>query len=118
MELLLLAYLNLSCKRCSQIRSLADSKRGKFYLKFIIAVALIASAIYSYSALAAVPSAIPSIVNTNTTTINGVPIANASIARATDNLFTNVNFSNENGTFEENSTFKLFKRTYFGGVAL
>lgn len=48
-------------------------------MQFAMVVAIIAAAIYAYSALAAVPSATPAIVNTNATTINGVPIANASI---------------------------------------
>ena len=72
---------------------------------------IIAAAVYSYSAIASVPSATPAIVNTNGTTIDGMQIANASVARASDQLFGYANFSNENGTQEENSTFKWFKRT-------
>ena len=52
-----------------------SSKKGKLYLKFVLAAAIIAVAVYSHSALAAVTSAAPSIANA---TINGVPIANAS----------------------------------------
>ncbi len=85
-----------------------SSKRGKLYLKFVLVVAILAAALYSYSAFAAVPSATPSIVNTNAS----LP-ANASIARASDQLFGYSNFSSENGTTEENSTFKWIKRTLY-----
>ncbi|MBI2580284.1 hypothetical protein HYV85_00570 [Candidatus Woesearchaeota archaeon] len=65
------------------------------------------------SAIAAVPASQPNIVNTNGTTIDGVPIANASIARAADQLFGFANFSSENASLEENSTFKWLKRTLY-----
>ena len=61
------------------IKGLDFSKKGRIYLKFIVAAAIIAAALYAYSAFAAVPSATSSIVNTNTTTISGVQIANASL---------------------------------------
>ncbi|MBI2580281.1 hypothetical protein HYV85_00555 [Candidatus Woesearchaeota archaeon] len=95
------------------ISHLVSGKKGRLYLHFIVAVAIIAATFYAYSALAAVPSATPSIVNTNATTVNGVPIANASIARALDQLFGYANFSSENASFEENSTFKWLKRTLY-----
>ena len=52
-------------------------------------------------------------MNTNGTLLGSTPIANASIARVNDNLFTSINFRSENASFEENSTFKWFKRTLY-----
>ena len=95
------------------IDKLIGSRKGKLYFKFVVAVAVIAAAFYAYSAIAAVPTSTPAIVNTNGTTINGVPIANASIARVSDQLFGYANFTSENGTQEENSTFKWLKRTLY-----
>ena len=73
-------YLNLSQKSgwCS-IKGLKFGKKGRLYVKFVLAAAILIAAVYAYSAFAAVPSATPAIVNTNTTTINGVPIANVSL---------------------------------------
>ena len=60
--------------------------KGKLYLRFVVAVAVIVAALYSYSALASAPTAAPGITASNGTGVNGIPIPNASIARATDNL--------------------------------
>ena len=87
-----------------------SSKKGKLYLKFVVAAAILAAFLFAYSAFAAVPAATPAIVNTNRTTIDGVQIANASIARASDQLFGYANFSSENATQDENSTFKWLKK--------
>ena len=55
-----------------------SSKRGKLYFKFVLAAAIIAATIYSYTSLVAVPAATQTIAN-NATTITGVPIANAAL---------------------------------------
>ena len=44
------------------IVDLVSSKKGRLYLRFFIAVAILAAAIHAYSALAANPSASPAIV--------------------------------------------------------
>ena len=58
------------------------AKKGKLYLRFIMAIAVIAATLYAYSAFAAVPSAVPVIANTNGTTVNGTFMANANVASA------------------------------------
>ncbi|MBI2141100.1 hypothetical protein HYU16_01615 [Candidatus Woesearchaeota archaeon] len=55
-----------------------NGKKGKFYLRFVIAAALLIAAVYSYSAFAAVSLSTPSIANTNGTTISSALVANAS----------------------------------------
>lgn len=96
---------------------LLPSSRASFSVSFefssILSSFLSSAALYAYSAAASTPIASPAIVNNNATTVNGAFIANASVARATDKLFTNVNFSSENATQEVNSTFKWFKRTLY-----
>jgi hypothetical protein len=87
---------------------LITGKRGRIYLKFLVVVAVVlalASALYT---LAANPSAVPRIV----TDANG-STENLTEAFATNQLFGYANFTNTNGTFEENSTFKWFKRTLY-----
>ncbi len=64
------------------IVGLISGKRGKLYFRFIVAIAIIAAAVYAYSALAAVPTAVPVIVNNNVS----LP-TNASIAMAADQRF-------------------------------
>ncbi|MBI2550027.1 hypothetical protein HYV83_02500 [Candidatus Woesearchaeota archaeon] len=54
-------------------------KKGKLYVKFVLAAAILAAALFAYSVFAAVPAATPAIVNTNATTVNSVQIANASL---------------------------------------
>ncbi|MEK6853756.1 MAG: hypothetical protein AABX60_00340, partial [Nanoarchaeota archaeon] len=61
----------------------------------MVALAIVAAAVYSYSAFAAVPSATQAIVNNNARTVNGAFIANASVARASDHLFGSSNFSSD-----------------------
>src|SRR3989338_1480144 len=88
--------------------SLINSKKGRLYLKLIVAAALIAMAVYSYSALASIPLANPYIAVDNATTAK-----NLTSATATQNLFGYSEFTSENGTTEANSTFKWFKRTLY-----
>ena len=56
------------------IKGLDLGKKGKLYLEFILAVALVAVIIYSYLALASVPTSTPVIISNNGTTVNGVQI--------------------------------------------
>ena len=64
------------------IISLINGKKGKLYLKFIVAVAIIAAAIYAYS-VAANPTSTPIISKTNRrgTLLGSAQIANASVAQ-------------------------------------
>ena len=97
-------YLNLSQRRCQAISGLAFGKQGRLYLRFIAVVAILAAAIYAYSAFASAPTATPAIINANATRI-----PNASIARVNDQLFFASNYSDADLNPEENSTFKWLK---------
>ena len=59
------------------IKGLDLGKKGKLYVKFIVAVAILAAAIYAYSAVASAPTSTPVIVNTSGTLIGCTQIANA-----------------------------------------
>ncbi len=102
------SYLNLSHRGCYQISSLINSKTGKLYFRFLVAVALLSAAIYAYSALASAPVSLPFITNTNAT-----QVPNASVALVSDQLFFASNFSSDVAAQEENSTFKWYKRTLY-----
>ena len=52
-------------------------KKGRLYLKFIVAVAIVAALLFAYSTFASAAIATPPIVNTNGTAVNGAFIANA-----------------------------------------
>ncbi len=78
------------------------------YLRFAVAVAILAAVLYAYSAIASAPTATPVIVNNNAS----LP-ANASVALANQQLFFAANFSSENASQEVNSTFKWYKRTLY-----
>jgi hypothetical protein len=74
----------------------------------LVVAAVLLTLAYSAFVLAANPSAVPRIISTaNAST------ANVTSAFATNQLFGYANFTNTNGTFEENSTFKWFKRTLY-----
>ena len=90
------------------IVDLVSSKKGRLYLRFFIAVAILAAAIHAYSALAANPFASPAIV-TDANYTN----ANVSSAFVSNVIFGVANFTSENGTAESNSTFKWLKRTLY-----
>ena len=84
-------------------------KKGKLYFKLIAAVAVfvaLASAIYT---LADSPSAVPRAVSTaNASTTN-----NVTSAFVADHIIGYSNFSNQNGSQEENSTFKWYRRQLY-----
>ena len=68
-------------------------KAGRLSLKLVVAVAIVAAALYAYFALASGPSAVPGIV----TSVNS-STANVSVGFANAQLFGFANFTSANGT--------------------
>ncbi len=74
-------YLNLfitnvfGLKGCSQIKVLIDSKKGKLYLKFLVAAALLFTLAFALYTLAANPSASPAIVSDRNFSNSNVSVA-------------------------------------------
>lgn len=83
-------------------------RKGKLYVRFFLAVALPASVLASYYAFASTPTATPLFF-----VQNGSFNHNASSSPADQQLFFYSNFSSTNLSFEENNTFKFFKRTLY-----
>ena len=107
------------------VGQLISSKKGKLYFKLIVVVAVFAALVSAIFTLADSPSAVPRVFSTaNASTVN---VTSAFIA---DHLIGYSNFTNQNGSQEENSmseirdfrasseakaseTFKWYKRTLY-----
>ena len=88
------------------------NKKGRIYFKFLVAAAVLLALAYSAFVLAASPSIVPGVV-TDLNATGFQTAENVTVALAGEQLFFYANYSDDDLDFEENSTFKCYKRSLY-----